>query len=492
MKKIGFIFALVLFASWSQAKAGVYISEIMYDFEGTDTDYEWVELGNDGGEDVDITGWKFNDGSNHNLNIPPANGSVGELVVPSGGFLILASNASTFGSFYNVSESIIDTVMAMNNTEESISIIDDNDSSVDSVSFSSSMGANGDGKTLQLVSNSWVSADPTPGEGNSSSGASGGDDNDDIVDSGDSDEGGSTDEASSLEEFSALPYNTEILVPDIIMTGDEIELRAYTTNQEGMVTHAGTFMWNLGDGNFFNIKGTDKIYHTFEYPGTYKINLTYYKRSQRVTVDATDSITVKVISPTLEIESISKDGAIVVRNASSNALQIDGWSIVSDGFTFFFPQGSTIMANSVITLSPKTTKFPYTPIRLEIRSPEGVVAYKYPQVLTPTFSAKTVSYSGSSTLKEKTQEEDTTSTVPLVANSVSSGELSRDRALLILGIIFVLFGAGFYFYERGEAFLNKIFKKSDISKNKNISPDGRDEDEYFNPDDFTILEEDPK
>ena len=49
MKKIGFIFALVLFASWSQAKAGVYISEIMYDFEGTDTDYEWVELGNDGG-----------------------------------------------------------------------------------------------------------------------------------------------------------------------------------------------------------------------------------------------------------------------------------------------------------------------------------------------------------------------------------------------------------------------------------------------------------
>ena len=45
MKKIGFIFALVLFICWNHAKADVYISEIMYDFEGTDTDYEWVEIG---------------------------------------------------------------------------------------------------------------------------------------------------------------------------------------------------------------------------------------------------------------------------------------------------------------------------------------------------------------------------------------------------------------------------------------------------------------
>ena len=489
MKKIGFIFALVLFICWNHAKADVYISEIMYDFEGTDTDYEWVEIGNDGTQDVDITGWKFNDGSNHNLNIPPANGSVGELVVPSGGFLFLASNASTFDSFYNISESIIDTVMAMNNTEESISLIDDSDSSVDSVVFSSSMGANGDGKSLQLISNYWVSGNPTPGEENSSSG--GGDNNTTTSDT--SDEDASTTEDSSLEDFGLLAYNTQILVPDIIMTGDEIEIQAYTTNQEGMVTHAGTFMWNMGDGNFFNIKGTDKIYHTFEYPGSYKINLTYYKRNQRVTVDATDSITVNVISPTLKIESISKDGAVVVRNASSNTLQIDGWSIVSDGFTFFFPQGSVIMANSAITLSPKTTKFPYVPVRLEIRSPDGVVSYKYPEVLTPIFSSKTAYYSGSSSLKEKTQEEDVTSTIPLVASAISSGELSRDSGLLILGIIFVLFGAGFYFYESGGVLLNKIFKKSDISKNKNISPDARDdEEEYFNPDDFTILEEDQK
>lgn len=490
MKTRGLIFIFLFFIVGSQAKADVYISEIMYDFEGTDTDYEWIELGNDGGEDVDITGWKFNDGSNHNLNIPPANGSVGELVVPSGGFLILASNASTFDSFYNISESIIDTVMAMNNTEESISLIDDSDSSVDSVAFSSSMGANGDGKSLQLISNSWVSGNPTPGESNSSSGSGS---NNNTTTSDTSDEDASTAEDSSLEDFGLLPYNTQILVPDIIMTGDEIEIQAYTTNQEGMVTHAGNFMWNMGDGNFFNIKGTDKIYHIFEYPGSYKINLTYYKRNQRVTVDATDSITVNVISPTLKIESISKDGAVVVRNASSNTLQIDGWSIVSDGFTFFFPQGSVIMANSAITLSPKTTKFPYTPVRLEIRSPDGFVSYRYPEVLTPIFSSKTASYSRSSSLKEKIQEEDVTSTVPLVANAISSGELSRDSSFLILGIIFVFFGVGFYFYESGGVLLNKILKKSDISKNKNISPDARDEEEeYFNPDDFTILEEDSK
>ena len=43
----------------------IKITEIMYDLEGTDTDREWIEVHNETGTEIDLTGWKFYDGSNH-------------------------------------------------------------------------------------------------------------------------------------------------------------------------------------------------------------------------------------------------------------------------------------------------------------------------------------------------------------------------------------------------------------------------------------------
>ena len=56
--------------------------------------------------------------------------------------------------------------MSLGNTSETLKIIDANGAIIDTVSYNSSMGANGDGKTLQKVSGSWVAAAPTFGAQN--------------------------------------------------------------------------------------------------------------------------------------------------------------------------------------------------------------------------------------------------------------------------------------------------------------------------------------
>ena len=78
---------IALFLLPNFAFASISITEIMYDLDGSDTDREWVEIFNDGNP-VDLTGWKFNDGSNHILNVPPKNGVEGSITIPSNVYIV--------------------------------------------------------------------------------------------------------------------------------------------------------------------------------------------------------------------------------------------------------------------------------------------------------------------------------------------------------------------------------------------------------------------
>ena len=90
------LFAFLLCFVPSIAFGQIIFTEIMYDLEGSDTDREWVEIFNNGSESVDITGWKFSDGSNHVLNDPPKNGGSGSLVIGAGAYAVLTENANVF------------------------------------------------------------------------------------------------------------------------------------------------------------------------------------------------------------------------------------------------------------------------------------------------------------------------------------------------------------------------------------------------------------
>lgn len=156
--------------------SNLIINEIMYDLPlpGTDTNHEWLELYNPGPDEIDLTGWKFNDGdgtTNHVLNPPPKNGSRGSLILTADGYLILTGNASTTVSdLPNYNGSIIDTVMNLSNAAATLKILNKEGEEIAVASYTKEMGAKGNGKTLEWTGGFFKESTVkggTPGEKNS-------------------------------------------------------------------------------------------------------------------------------------------------------------------------------------------------------------------------------------------------------------------------------------------------------------------------------------
>lgn len=169
--------AFIAFFIWPMlvsAAPDLIINEIMYDLSGADDKHEWIELYNAGPNEIDLTGFKINDGddaTNHGLNLPPKNGSRGSLVIPPFGYLLLADDAATVAAdLPNYSGPIIDTVFTLLNSSATLKIIHKDGQEVCSAYYSKEMGAAGNGKTLEWSGTQFkesVAEGGTPGAPNS-------------------------------------------------------------------------------------------------------------------------------------------------------------------------------------------------------------------------------------------------------------------------------------------------------------------------------------
>ncbi len=145
------------------------INEIMYDLakadcvaDGVDTNHEWVEIYNNSGRAVTLTGsnsgWRFNDGSNHLLN---ESGTVGSMTIPVGGFAVLSASSTVFlADHFGFSGTVIDTAMSLKNTSATIKISTPDDTIIDEVTYDSIWGAKHNCKTLERKSAAGGSNDP--------------------------------------------------------------------------------------------------------------------------------------------------------------------------------------------------------------------------------------------------------------------------------------------------------------------------------------------
>jgi len=150
------------------AAGPIVINEIMYDLPGSDDDHEWVEIKNVSSEAVNLNNWRFNDGANHLLNEPPKNGGQGSLVVPAGEYAILADKADVFLADHpGFSGIVIDTVLSLNNTSENLKIINESGQVVDEANYDKSLGANGDGYSLERIGDFAVQFCPSQNLGGS-------------------------------------------------------------------------------------------------------------------------------------------------------------------------------------------------------------------------------------------------------------------------------------------------------------------------------------
>ncbi|MEA1998908.1 MAG: PEGA domain-containing protein [Euryarchaeota archaeon] len=127
----------------------VKINEIMYNLPGLDRNREWIELFNGGPEDINITGWKFFEYfTNAYREFTRGQGS---MVIPSGGYAIVAADATTFLNEHPACNcTVVESGFWLSNTGDSITLKDASSAIIDEVSYHNSWGASGNGKTLEL------------------------------------------------------------------------------------------------------------------------------------------------------------------------------------------------------------------------------------------------------------------------------------------------------------------------------------------------------
>jgi hypothetical protein len=144
---------LVIFLFILPLTSAVQISEIMYDLEGADSGYEWVEVYNDG-DDVDLCSLRFYEAeTNHYIK-----GEDCQLV--SGEYVIIADRPENIVSDCTV----LDSAFSLSNTGELLCIRDAT-KDLFCVEYSSALGAAGNGDSLQLIDDTWIASEATPCSG---------------------------------------------------------------------------------------------------------------------------------------------------------------------------------------------------------------------------------------------------------------------------------------------------------------------------------------
>ncbi len=149
-------------ANASSSVPSLIINEIMYDFPGSDEGHEWIEIFNDGTSTADLSGVKLSEsGTNHSLTLER-----GGSVLAEGGYAVFARDAAVFlGDSPDFSGNLLSSSFSLSNEGEEIAVRS-GDTVIDSVLYSSSTGAAGDGNSLQLISGNWTWSKPTPGAAN--------------------------------------------------------------------------------------------------------------------------------------------------------------------------------------------------------------------------------------------------------------------------------------------------------------------------------------
>lgn len=351
-------FIVALFAP-TIALAAIHIDEIMFDPPGGDTNHEWIEIQNDSDESIDIAGWKLLESNANHALVPVESSTSGGTIVAAHGFAIIADNAATFSADWpDFSGLLFDSSFSLSNSGETLSLKDGTGAVVDEATYTGTIGATGDGNSLQGQGTIWVTAVASPGKALSTTHntTSDGDES-----AGSGSDSTSTGEASDTnkknenktEQLPAKKKTTASIsfTPSIILYDSATLLTPVITSPNGEKANHGYVVWNFGDGEMYKSQNTDAVPHTFSYPGRYVVNINYYDWYYDSVPSATAKAVISAASPNIEW---SDDGyAFSLKNAGKADIDISKWQI-ADGNSrevlFSFPENTTLLAGSLLIL----------------------------------------------------------------------------------------------------------------------------------------------
>lgn len=449
-------FILVFFAWTSIVNAGFEITEVMYDLEGTDTNREWIEVKNTGGESSDLSKWFFfSDNSKHALTPQGASN------VPVGGYAIITQNITNFQADWpNYGGLIFDSSWTGFNNEsgETISLKDSNLIEVSIISFDSSMGGAGDGNSLQKIGSSWSGASPTPGsENKSGSSGDGKEENDDNEGSGSS----TNTPIVKQKEVEVPQMTTNIIAKNTVFAGIPFRFDNTTTGYKKETLKVGVLAWNFGDGNYRKASDHLPFDYSYQYPGEYVVTLSYYYPNNKI-AEATDRMIIKVVVPGVVISSVGKesDPYIEVENKSGVEIDLSNWIIKGVNSSFYVPEGTIILPSKSVRFSSRVTGFSYNDLTyINIFSTSGEVVASYPTTKTSTYTNTSSSYKS----RVVSKPEESSSVINLDDLGASAGnsgtEISTSTYALALLVSVIIIGFMAVYFAR-----NRKTNVDDIDK----------------------------
>ncbi len=330
MKRFLFLFAVFLVFLHEFAFANVVITGVMCDPVGSDSDGEWVRIQNTGLSDIDITGWKFNDGSNHILNIPPKNGGIGDMILSPGEIALLANKADKVSGY----DTIIDTVMSLSNSGDTLRLINTEGAIVHSVTYMENDVVEGE------LCFEYVQASSTTETVNSNTPISG------------------AAQQVSPTVNNAITYRTVEVEPpqDIYIRnippirtfmGNETHINVEIYDSRGKSVNANCQI-SFGDGHASNVCSASHIY---DFEGSY---IVYIKASKFKLYDEF-MVPVTVLKPDVSIHVNKSDKYVEVFNNSSIDMELNGWSVRASRKRFKIPDHTVVPANKSVKFGENTT-----------------------------------------------------------------------------------------------------------------------------------------
>jgi len=357
--------------------AQVEFSEVMYDLEtGGDSGREWVEIWNGGSSSVDVSGYRFREGgSNHALTL-----SQGSPTLAPGGVAIIADNPEKFLTDNpSFSGTIFDSSFSLSNTGEALILKDSALLDLDSFTYSSEMGAAGDGKSLQKSGGSWIAGLPTPGSvavGSAPSSSSTGDSSS----SSDSSDEILVETSSSASQSSAVASGSSSKWPTkpqiYSYAGDDRAVTVGTPEEfigealgiDKKPLQNARYLWNFGDGAYAEGK---HVLHAYHYPGSYVATLDVSSGE----FSNSDKLIVTVAAADLALRS-SQDtfgGFLEIENRGSEEVDLSYWQLLSGGKLYTLPKDTFLLAKKSVRFPEGVTSLSFAP-SAELRYPNGTLA----------------------------------------------------------------------------------------------------------------------
>lgn len=368
------------------ASANVIINEIAWmgsppkagESSAMASNNEWIELYNNGSQTVDLSEWMLvaADGQ-PNITL------VGSIKA-SGYFLLERTDDETVPG---IAADLIYTG-ALSNSGEKLELKDANGLIIDTINAASGWpaGDNATKETMQKSGTGWITASPTPRAGNGISSNQESRLSAEVL----TETGSANQEAGGnpalVREGPAMIYEQKrfftVEAGEDIKTVAGAEARfsgaAFGFDSKPLDETSGSvrYLWNFGDGSFFEAKNTNHIYR---YPGAYSAVL------QVSSGQTSGSDVIEVIVGESSVVISEMAGAwIELANEGVAAVDLSSWQIRSDASvgtdsdiaTYAIPARTMIGPRAFVVFSQETTSLPFGPLnpKAELRYANGTLA----------------------------------------------------------------------------------------------------------------------